>query len=67
MTRSSGARCLIQGNMLTLVISSDDWNAWLASLGPPEASVTVQIEDPRSGEVLHTIADIRWPTHWARD
>ena len=68
MKRSSGARCLIEGNKVTLVISSDDWNAWLAALNPTPASVTVQVEDPRDpGKVLHTITDIRWPTHWARD
>jgi hypothetical protein len=66
--RSFYTKCLIESNKVTLVISSDDWNAWLASLNPTLASVTVQVEDPRDpGKVLHTIADIRWPTSWARD
>lgn len=68
MKRTSNASLAIEADKLTLVISSDDWNAWLATMRTAVASVTVQVEDPRDpGKVLHTIVDVRWPTRWARD
>lgn len=64
---SGQALLSIETDKLTLVISSDDWNSWVATLPPSGASVSVKVEDPRSGALVHTIADIRWPTWWPRD
>lgn len=61
------ASLTIGADRLTITINSVDWFAWLATLPNSGASVVVQVAEPDTGKIVHTIADIRWPTWWPRD
>lgn len=65
--KKSNASLTINSDKLTLTINSADWFSWLATLPNSGASVIVQVADPDTGEIIRTIADIRWPTWWPRD
>lgn len=57
----------IDRDRLTITIYPADWFSWLVTLPNSGASVIVRVADPDTGKIVHTIADIRWPTWWPRD
>lgn len=65
--KKSNASLTIDGDKMTITISSFDWFAWLVTVPRSGAAVIVQVAEPDTGKIVHTIADIRWPTWWPRD